>query len=204
MRIRVLTLVATLLATAAPLGSRAQQGRYEADFPVVRAAYLRNDVRQAAQTLLMAAAHLREEVGRVKEADIGNRLLAAESRLEALAQQVRAGGVSGVAALDAAFAAADRLLAEHHARLAVWSVANLRQVTAPQLGHDIEAAAAHHVRAAHEAGRALDAPAQQLLADAQRLAGQLATRTEPPTKELVEPTIVALGRLLVPPGDAKP
>ena len=203
MRIRVLTLVATLLAAAAPAGTGAPQSRYEADFPVVRAAFLRNDVRQATQTLLMAAAHLREEVGRAKDGDVGNRLLAAESKLEALAQQVRAGSVSGVATLDAAFAAADRLLAEHHARLAVWGVGNLRQVTAAQLGHDVEAATAHHARATREAGRTLDAPSQQVIADAQRLAGQLTSMTDPPSRELIEPASAALGRLIVPAGEGK-
>jgi hypothetical protein len=198
MRIPVFTLVAVLAAAAAPLGSEAQQSRYEADFPIVRAAFLRNDARQATQTLLMAAAHLREEVGRVKDADLGNRLLEAESKLEALAGQIRAGSVSAVTTLDAAFVSADRLLAEHHARLAVWEAANLRLATAAQIGYDVGAAATHHARAVREAGRTLDPAAQQAIADAQRLSGQLAAMSEPPTRELIEPTITALSRLITP------
>ena len=82
-------------------------------------------------------------------------------------------------------------------------MANLRQVTAPQLGHDVEAAAAHYARGTREAGRQLDAPTQQTLADAQRLAGQLAAMTEQPTKELIEPTITALSRVIVPAQEGK-
>jgi hypothetical protein len=198
MRNRVFTLAAALLAAAAPLGTRAQESRYEADFPTIRAQFVRNDVRQAAYTLLVAAAHLREEVGRVKDGEVGNRLLTAESKLEALATQIRAGAVSSVGTLDAAFAAADQLLAEHHVRLALWEAANLRQSTASQIGHDVAAAAAYHARAAREAGRTLDPAAQQVVADAQRLAGQLAAMSEPPSRDLISPALSALGRLIAP------
>src|SRR5689334_5315691 len=113
MRNRLLVLVAVTAAAALPASTRAQLPQYQADFPAAREAFQRSDLKRTAYYLQMASVHVREEVGRCKDGDVGNRLMAAESRLDALAAAVRAGGAT-VATLDAAFAGTDHVLAEHH------------------------------------------------------------------------------------------
>ena len=197
MRVRKLMLVAALAVMAAPMGIGAQ-GQYQADFPVVRHQFLRNDVRQAAYTLMLAAAHVREEVGRTRDGDVGNRLLAAESRLDRLVAQMRTGGGVNVATLDDAFSATDRLLAEHHVRLATWAWTNLRASSVSQVGHDLERATFHYTRSARWESRTLDASTQQVLSDAERVAGQLKGQAADPPKE-TGTVIAALSRVIIPP-----
>lgn len=197
MRNRLLTLVAVVGATTVPAGARAQQPQYHADFPAAREAFQRNDLRRASYTLQVASAHVREEVGRCKDGDVGNRLMAAESRLDALAGQVRAGSVSSIGALDAVFAPTDRLLAEHHIRLATWGWSNQRQTANWAIGYDLGAAAKHHVRAVREEGRTLDDAAKQAVADAERLSNQIALSPDALPKE-TGTAIAALSKVILP------
>ena len=196
MRNRLLTLLAALAVTSAPIG--AQQPQYSADFPAVREAFQRGDVKRAAYTLQLASAHVREEVGRCRDGEVGTRLLAAESRLDALAAALKGGSVSSVETLDAAFVATDRMLAEHHVRLATWGWSNLRQSSGWQVGYDLGAAAKHHVRGTRASGRALDDAARQTVADAERLANAIALSPDALPKE-TGAVIAALGRVILPP-----
>jgi hypothetical protein len=196
MRNRLLTLAAALLSAAAPAAARAQ-ANYQADFPAVRHQFLRGEVRQAAYTLMLASAHVRQEVGRCKDGGVGDRLLAAEARLDRLVTQLRAGQVTSVSTLDATFAAADLLLAEHHVRLAVWGWENQRASSPAEIGHGLDRATFHYVRGVQAEGRTLDASTRRVVDDAQRLARQIAD-TERLPKE-TGAAIAALSRVIVPP-----
>jgi hypothetical protein len=194
MRTRVLTLAALLLA--APIATSAQS-RYEADFPVVRERVARGEMRQAGYTLMLASAHLREEVGRCRDGAVGERLLAAESRLDGLVATLRTGQAAPLASLDASFAAADRVLAEHHVVLAAWETANLRTSSVADVAHDLDRAVLHFGRGVRWQGRPLDAGEQRAMEDAKRLASQLdGARTLPGETGAV---IAALNRVIVPP-----
>jgi hypothetical protein len=195
MRDRLLMLVAALAVAAAPGETRAQS-QYEANFPVVRHQFLRKDVRQAAYTLMLASAAVRQEVGRCRDEGMGTRLLAMESRLDQLTRQLRADDVSSVATLDDAFAAADRLLAEHHVRLAGWSWATPRAATRTELGRDLGAAAFHFRRALRWEGGTLDETATRAVEDAERLSARLADGASPPKE--TGAVIDALSRVIVP------
>lgn len=195
MRYRLLTLAAVVLA-ASPLSTGAQS-QYQADFPAVRDRVERGQVREAAYTLMLASAHLREEVGRCKDGGIGERLLATESRLDGLVAQLRTGRAASVSTLDSAFASADRVLAEHHVRLAAWGTANLRATSVGEIGHDLGRATFHYGRAVSTEGRALDGMERRALDDAKRLAGELAGAPRLP--EGTAAVIAALSRVIVPP-----
>lgn len=195
MRTRLLTLAALLLA-AAPIATGAQ-ARYEADFPLVRAKVERGEVREAAYTLMLAAAHVRSEVGRCKDGAVGDKLLAAESRLDGLVATLRTGQAAPLPRLDAAFAAADGVLAEHHVSLAAWASANLRASSVSEVGRDLERAGFHFGRGVRSQGRTLDEAEQRAVADASRLASQLdGAQTLPRETAAV---IAALGRVIAPP-----
>ena len=198
MRIRMLTLVAALVAAAVPAGAGAQFGQYHADFPKVREQVLRKEARQAAYTLMIAAAHVREEVGRAREGEVGERLLAAESRLDQLVARLRGGDAPPLDALDAAFAATDRLLAEHHVRLASWGWSTVRATSGHQIGHDLGRAAFHFTRAVRYEDRTLDAATQQVVAEAERVAGLISSAAGELPKE-TGTAIAALQRVIVPP-----
>lgn len=195
MRTRVLTLAALLLA-AAPITTGAQ-ARYEADFPVVRERVARGEVREAAYTLMLASAHLREEVGRCRDGTVGEKLLAAESRLDGLVATLRTGQAAPLATLDATFATADRVLAEHHVVLAAWESANLRASSVADVAHDLDRAVLHFGRGVRWQGRTMDDMEQRAVADAKRLASQLdGARSLPGETNAV---IAALSRVIVPP-----
>jgi len=194
MRHRLLALAVALLGVAQ--ATARAQSQYQADFPVVRHQFVRGEARQAAYTLMLAAAHVRQEVGRCKDAGMGDRLLGAEARLDRLVAQLRAGEVTSVSTLDAAFAATDLVLAEHHVRLAAWGWANRRASSPAEIGHGLDRAAFHYVRGVQEEGRTLDAPTQQVVDDAQRLARQLADAERPPGE--TGAVIDALSRVIAP------
>ncbi len=194
MRTRVLTLAALLLA--APLAAGAQ-ARYQADFPVVRERVARGEVREAAYTLMLASAHVREEVGRCKDGALAEKLLATESRLDGFVATMRTGQATPLQTLDATFAAADRVLAEHHVALAAWESANLRVSSVAEVGRDLERASFHFGRGVRSLGRALDDAERRAVADADRLAGELAGAHALP-REAAD-VIAALGRVITPP-----
>jgi hypothetical protein len=195
MRNRLLTLAVALLSSAAPAVTPGQT-QYRADFPAARHQFLRGEVRQAAYTVMLASAHVREEVGRCKDGGMGDRLLAAEGRLDRLVAQLRAGEVTSVSTLDATFAAADLVLAEHHVRLAAWGWANQRVSSPAEIGHGLDRAAFHYVRGMQEEGRTLDAPTQYVVDDAQRVARQIADAERLPAE--TGAVIAALSRVITP------
>jgi hypothetical protein len=92
----------------------------------------------------------------------------------------------------------DRLLAEHHVRLATWGWSNQRQSSGWQIGYDLGAAAKHHVRGVRESGRALDDAAKLVVADAERVASRIALAPDALPKE-TGAVIAALGRIILPP-----
>lgn len=196
MRTRLLTLAAVLLA-AIPGAARAQTAptQYRADFPEARARVERGQVREAAYTLMLASAHVREEFGRCRDGSVGERLLAAESQLDGLVAQLRTGSAAPMPKLEAAFAATDRVLAEHHVRLAEWEWANPKVSATVVVGHDLDRAAFHHARGVEESGGTLDPAAQRALYDARQAASRLATGER---AAAAGPAIVALRQVIAP------
>lgn len=197
MRTPLRSLVVALLVGAAPALLGAQDGRSPADFPEARREFLAGDVRQAAHTLLLASAHLRQELGRCRDELLFDRMRAGEARLDALAARLRAGQGASVAALDAAAVATDRLLAEHHVLAAAWGVENPRHTTVATVGRDVERATFHWTRAERLDGRTPDAAAQRALDDARGLAGRLATAERIPAD--AGRVVAALRTVIVPP-----
>ena len=194
---RLVSFAAALLTIGSPATTARAQAQYQADFPAARLQFLRGEPREAAYTVMLASAHLREELGRCKDGAIVDRMIAAEARLDGLVARLRAGEVSSVTTLDAAFVASDRLLAEHHVRLAGWAWANQRVNPRADIGSDLDRAAFHFVRGVRAEGRALDASAQQAVDAAQRLARQLGGAERPPSE--TGAVIAALARVITPP-----
>jgi hypothetical protein len=140
---------------------------------------------------------VRQELGRCRDAGVGERLMEAEGRLDGLVARLRARGVASVATLDSAFAQTDRLLAEHHWRLATWGLANPRATSRAQVGADVGAAATHFARGEQVGGRELDPEAARVVADARQLADVLASTAPIPSNASV--VLDALGRRIVVP-----
>lgn len=183
-----------ILATAAPV---AAQSSYQADFPTARRQFVESQSMRAAYTLSIASAYVRQEIGRCKDADVGTRLMSAEDRMDRLVARLRGNAVASVVTLDSAFAQTDRLLAEHHWRLASWELANLRSASRASVGQDLGAAASHFARSFRFANQEPDAAAAQAIADARRIADQIAS-TDAVPKETAS-VLDALGRQIVPP-----
>lgn len=189
-------LAAALLATVVPAASPAQT-QYQADFPTARRQFVESQSTRAAYTLSIASAHVRQEIGRCRDADVGTRLMGAEDRIDRLAARLRGNAIESVVTLDSAFAQTDRLLAEHHWRLATWELANQRSATRASVGTDLDAAASHFARSFRFTNQQPSPAAAQAIADARRIAEQIAASDALP-KETAQ-VADALGRQIAPP-----
>lgn len=198
-----LAAAALLAALPGSLGAQPTTSDYGADFPTVRAQFLDRETRQAAFTLSEASGFVRQQVGRAFDADCGMRLMGAEERLDRLVARLRTGAVGSVATLDSAFASTDRLLAEHHWRLAARAWAVPRLSTPRVLGAELDATAFTYARALGWEGRTPDGEAAAVLADARRVAATLAAATTTDLRAAAPretgAVIDALGRLVAPP-----
>ena len=199
MRNALLTLAIALLVTgtsgaATPIGAQELPG---ADLPQARSQFQRQEPRAAAATVRVAAAFVRQQLDRCRDEAIGMELLAAESRLERLADRLRAGQVGSVRGLDTVFAAVDRTLARHHWKLAATTWASPRQGTPALLGRDLSAAAGYLERALMAERGEVDAVAALAITEARRVAARIAAApTAAPPKE-TGAAIEGIGRLVV-------
>jgi hypothetical protein len=129
--------------------------------------------------------------------------MTAEERLDRLVARLRAGAVGSVATLDNAFAVTDRLLAEHHWRLAARAWAIPRLSTPRALADELSASALTFARALHWEGRTPDGEVATGLADARRVAAALAaapgTELRAAAPKESGAVLDALGRLVAPP-----
>ena len=133
-------LLALVLALAALLSAARALGQGAPDFPTVRRLYAEQQAPRAAYALSVASVYVRQQLGRSHDDEVGTRLMAAESRLDQLAARLRARAVDSAATLDSTFAQTDRLLAEHHWRLASWEL-GAKDVARATVGEDLGAAA---------------------------------------------------------------
>ena len=166
------------------------------DFPTVRRLYTAHEPARAAYALNVASVYVRQQLGRSHDDAVGTRLMAAESRLDQLAAGLRARAVDSAATLDSAFAQTDRLLVEHHWRLASWEL-GAKDVARATVGEDLGAAAHFLARSFTFTGRAPDDATAQAIAEARRVADAIATTNALPrdTRDVLE----TLGRRIVPP-----
>ena len=141
-----LAIAAALLAALilAPLMLPAQET--SAEFLKARQEFVAGQLRPAANTLLMASVHVRQEVGRSHDEVVGMKLLDAEGDLEKLASALRSGSVASVKTLDQKLTAIDRLLAQHHLQRASEVIAKPHVDEMPMLARDVDRAAFHFER----------------------------------------------------------
>lgn len=176
MRSMLVSLAAVVVA--APIVLRAQETT--ADFLKARQQYMAGDARPAAQTLLIASLHLRQQVGRSRDEVVGMRLLDAEGQLEKVAASLKAGKATNVRALDLMLAAIDRLLAQHHVQMVNLVIARPRVDDVPVAARDLDRAAFHFERALGLSGGPVSSEQAMAIADARALAKELdVTRAVP-------------------------
>ena len=189
-------LMALAIALAVLLSAARALGQGLPDFPTVRRLYTEHESARSAYALNVASVYVRQQLGRSHDDAVGTRLMAAESRLDQLAARLRARGVDSVATLDSTFAQTDRLLAEHHWRLASWEL-GAKDVARATVGEDLGAAARFLARSFTFTGRAPDDATAQAIAEARRVADAIATTNALPrdTRDVLE----TLGRRIVPP-----
>ncbi|MHB1311179.1 MAG: hypothetical protein ACYC3L_04100 [Gemmatimonadaceae bacterium] len=144
MSVRTMLLALGAIVMAVPAGLGAQET--DADFVLARKQFVAGQARQAANTLLASSAHVRQEIGRCRDEEVGTRLIEGEAMLDKLASQLRAGTVSSVKVLDEALVKIDRALYQNHLKLAQTGIVRPRPDDIPVLTRDIEHAAYHFER----------------------------------------------------------
>ena len=144
MSVRTMLLALGAIVMAVPAGLRAQET--DADFVLARKQFVAGQTRQAANTLLASSAHVRQEIGRCRDQEVGTRLIEGEAQLDKLAGQLRAGSVSSVKVLDEALVKIDRALFQNHLMLAQAGIVRPRPDDIPVVTRDIEHAAHHFER----------------------------------------------------------
>ena len=144
MSVRTMLLALGAIVMAVPAGLRAQET--DADFVLARKQFVAGQARQAANTLLASSAHVRQEIGRCRDEEVGTRLIEGEAMLDKLASQLRAGSVSSVKVLDEALVKIDQALFQNHLKLAQTGIVRPRPDDIPVLTRDIEHAAYHFER----------------------------------------------------------
>jgi len=144
MSVRTIVLALGAIVMAMPAGLRAQET--DADFVLARKQFVAGQTRQAANTLLASSAHVRQEIGRCRDEEVGTRLIEGEAQLDKLAGQLRAGSISSVKVLDEALVKIDRALFQNHLMLAQSGIVRPRPDDIPVVTRDIEHAAYHFER----------------------------------------------------------
>jgi hypothetical protein len=180
MSMRSMLVSLAALVVAAPIVLRAQET--SAEFQKARQQYIAGEARPAAQTLLIASLHLRQQVGRSKDETVGMRLLDAEGQLEKLAAALKAGTVTSVRTLDLTLTAIDRLLAQHHLQMVNLVIAKPRADDVPVAVRDLDRAAFHYERSITLNGGRIASEQAVALADARALSKEMdVTRAVPKT-----------------------
>ncbi|MBL0171091.1 MAG: hypothetical protein IPP90_10220 [Gemmatimonadaceae bacterium] len=193
MSIRTVCAAIAAIIVASPVALRAQDAG--ADFAKARQQFVAGQPRPAAQTLLVASLHVRQEVGRSKDEVVGMRLLDAEGQLEKMAAGIRTGAVSSVKTLDQSLSRIDRLLAQHHLQLASAVIAKPHDNELPMVARDVDRAAFHFERSITLDGHALAADQTAAVTDARALAKEIeGSKSLPKTAATV---VAALERLVV-------
>lgn len=178
MRSLIVALVLSGIAVPAVLTAQDE----EIDLMKARKEFVAGQPRAAANSLLMASLGVRSQVGRCRDETVGTDLLNAESDLEKLAGQLRAGTVKYVKVLDARFASIDVALAHHHLLLAQAAAAHPRQDNIPPTARDLDRLAYHFQRSFTFAGQKPMAAQAEAIADALKLSGEIdATNAMPST-----------------------
>ncbi|MBW7934052.1 MAG: hypothetical protein H3C62_10690 [Gemmatimonadaceae bacterium] len=144
----------------------------------------------------MASLGVRSQVGRCRYEVVGTDLLNAESDLEKLAEQLRAGTVKDVKTLDVKFAHIDRALAHHHLLLVKAVIQRPRADNIPTAARDLDRLAYHFERSFTYSGQKPSPEQAQAIADAQKLSKEIETTnaipgTAGPALALIEKQVVA-------------
>lgn len=168
----VFVALATLLAVA-PATLRAQDE--DIDFTKARKEFIAGQPRAAANTIIMSSLGVRQQVGRCRDESVGTELLEAESNLEKLATQLRAGEVKSVKTLDEQMVRIDRALAHHHLLLVKSVVQRPRPDNIPTASRDLERLAFHFERSITLTGGKLTPDQAAAVANAQQLAKDIET-----------------------------
>jgi len=200
MRIRTILSAAAAgaaLLTLVVTRSAAGQTPATADFTAAHRFVVDHQDMRAAQALGVASVYVRQELGRSHDESVGVRLMGAERRLDGLVARLRASRAPAIVSLDSVFADIDALLAEHHWRMARWELTDRRNATRASVGEDLDAAARFFARSFTFLGREPEPDAARAIADARRVAGQIAATDVLPKD--VSQVIDALGKHLVAP-----
>lgn len=191
MSIRSLYAALAAVLVTAPVALRAQDP--EADFVRARQQFVAGQSRAASQTLVMSSLAVRQQVGRCRTEDVGTKLMDSEAQLEKLSAALKAGTITSVKMLDQALMRIDRVLAQHHAQLALEKLVRPRADDIPILARDIDRSAFHFERSVTLDGHALVADQASVIAEARALVKEIeATNAIPKTATL---TVTALEKL---------
>lgn len=193
MSVRSVFLALAALAVATPAALRAQEN--EADFVRARQQLVAGQSRAAGQTLLFASAHVRQQVGRCRDADVGSRLMEAESQLDKLAASLRAGTVTSVKSLEKSLTQIDLLLAQHHLLLAMANMERPRPNDVPVVAQDIDRGTFHYERSVTLSGGKLTTEQVAAVTDARALVKEIEDTSAIPKRAAV--VVAALERLVV-------
>ncbi len=193
MSIRSLFAAFAALAVIAPATLRAQDE--DIDFAKARKEFVQGQARVAANTLVMSSLGVRQQVGRCRDETVGAELLEAESNLEKIAANLRAGTVKDVKTLDQELSKIDRSLAHHHLLLVQGVIARPRPDNIPTAAHDLDRAAFHFERSVTLDGAKLSAEQATGLADIRKLEKDIETTNAIPGSASV--TVSSFLRLVV-------
>lgn len=178
MSIRSVFLALAALVVATPATLRGQEE--DIDFAKARREFVAGQPRAAANSLLMASLGVRQQVGRCRDDVVGAELLAAESSLEKLATDLRAGTVKDVKTLDAALKKIDLNLAHHHLLLVKDVIKRPRADNIPTAARDLDRLAYHFERSFTLSGKKPNEEQAAAIADAQKLAKEIETSNAMP------------------------
>ena len=171
MSVRTMLLALGAIVIAAPHGLRAQET--DADFVLARKQFVSGQARQAANTLLASSAHVRQEIGRCRDEEVGTRLIEGEAQLDKLATQLRAGSITSVKVLDQSLVKIDVALSLNHLKLAQTGIVRPRADDIPVLSRDIEHAAYHFERSITLDGGTLSPAQVKALESMRKLAKEI-------------------------------
>jgi hypothetical protein len=165
------------------------------DFGKARQLFIDKQYRASAHELSMASSAFRGEIGKCKNASVGEKMLAGEAEIDKLAKDVAAGKIESLKAFDAKLTEFDLLLAKNHQQLAIdeWKKSRGRSLYA--VGNDVALAVGFFKRAMQWKHEALAPDVQKVVDDAMRVSQALSDNAEkePPG---AESAIEALGRAI--------
>jgi hypothetical protein len=178
MSVRSLVAALAALAVIAPAAIRAQEG--DIDFGKARKEFISGQPRLAANTLLESSVGVRQQVGRCRDDVVGAELLEAESHLEKLANDLRAGTLKDVKVLDGAMSKIDRALAHHHLLVIQTHLVRMRPDNIPVVARDLDRAAFHFERSVTLAGGKLSEEQTAAIAEVRKASKEVETTNAVP------------------------